>query len=163
VLITETPDNGIDEVQTALLSFSIATYTNVEKLTYTGGNFIGTGNAGDNIITGGAGNDVFYGGAGADEFHGGGGIDTVSYSTESAGMTFNFATGEISGNGHGDTFHDIDIIAGTIYADVFIESAEEHELNGQSGFDMVSYEAATRASRSISAAASILATPPAMC
>jgi Ca2+-binding RTX toxin-like protein len=144
VLVGEAAGGGTDEVQTALASLSIATYTNVEKLTYTGtGNFTGTGNAGDNIITGGAGNDVFYGGAGADEFHGGDGIDTASYGTESVGMTFNFFTGDISGNGHGDTFDNIEIVAGTFYGDIFVESADAHQINGQLGFDMVSYEAAS--------------------
>ncbi|MEV4782874.1 hypothetical protein [Burkholderia sp. LMU1-1-1.1] len=143
VVVTEAAGSGVDEVQTALAALSIAGYGNVEKLTYTGSAaFTGTGNAGDNIITGGAGDDTFFGGAGADEFHGGAGIDTVSYADGTA-ITLNFATGDFSGNGHGDTFHDIERIAGSNYGDIFIENGDSHQLNGQAGVDVVSYETAT--------------------
>ena len=143
VAVAEAAGNGVDEVQTVLASLSIAGYTNVEKLTYTGtAAFIGTGNAGDNVITGGVGNDIFLGGGGADEFHGGAGIDTVSYA-DSTSITLNFATGDFSGIAHGDTFHEIERIAGSNYGDVFVENGVSHQLNGQAGVDMVSYETAT--------------------
>ena len=143
VLVAEAAGNGVDEVQTALGVLSIAGYANVENLTYTGSAaFTGTGNAGDNIITGGVGNDTLLGGAGADEFHGGAGIDTVSYA-DGTSVTLNFATGDFSGNGHGDTFHDIEIIAGSNQGDIFIENGDARRLDGLGGVDMVSYETAT--------------------
>ena len=141
--MTEAAGNGVDEVQTALAALSIAGYANVEKLTYTGSAaFTGTGNAGDNTITGGAGNDTLLGGAGADEFHGGAGIDTVSYA-DGAAVTLNFATGVFSGIANGDTFHDIEKFAGSSSGDTFIENGDAHQLDGQAGIDMVSYETST--------------------
>ena len=143
IVVEEQAGNGVDEVRTGLNVFSMAGYANVEKLTYTGtGAFTGTGNSGDNVLTGGVGDDVFYGGAGADEFHGGAGIDTVSYA-DGAALTLNFATGELSGIGHGDTFYDIEKFAGSNYGDIFIESGDAHQINGLGGVDMVSYEMAT--------------------
>ncbi|MBP1208054.1 Ca2+-binding RTX toxin-like protein [Duganella sp. 1411] len=145
VVVAEAAGNGIDEVQTGLAALSIAAYANVEKLTYLGtASFTGTGNAGDNVLTGGSGNDNLLGGAGADEFFGGAGIDTVSY-TDGNAMTLNFATGDFSGIGHGDSFHDIEKFAGSNFGDIFIESGDSHQLDGQSGVDMVSYETATSA------------------
>jgi Ca2+-binding RTX toxin-like protein len=144
VVVTEAAGGGTDEVQTALISLNIASYANVEKLTYTGTvNFVGTGNANDNIIIGGVGNDTFVGGAGADEFHGGAGTDTVTYIDSYAGITFNFATGSISGIGNGDTFYDIEKFIGSNYGDIFIENGDIHDFNGGNGVDMVSYETAT--------------------
>lgn len=143
VMVTEAAGDGIDEVRTALTTFSLKNISNVENLTYTGTlAFTGTGNAGDNIITGGAGNDVFIGGAGADEFHGGAGTDTVSFA-DGGPLTFNFATGDISGVGQGDTFYDIERFQGSVYADKFIESGAIHQLDGGTGVDTVSYETAT--------------------
>ena len=142
VVVMEAAGGGIDEVQTGLAALSIAAYANVEKLSYLGtGAFTGTGNAGDNTLTGGSGNDNLLGGAGADEFFGGAGIDTVSY-TDGNAMTLNFATGDFSGIGQGDRFHDIEKFAGSNFGDIFIENGDSHQLDGQSGVDMVSYETA---------------------
>jgi trimeric autotransporter adhesin len=77
-VVIEGSNAGTDLVQTALSNFSIATYHDVENLTYTaatGGSFL-TGNAGVNTITGGAGNDTLDGGAGTDTLIGGLGNDT---------------------------------------------------------------------------------------
>jgi trimeric autotransporter adhesin len=77
-VVIENANAGIDLVQTALSNFSIASYRDVENLTYTaatGGSFL-TGNDGANTITGGAGNDTLDGGAGTDTLIGGAGNDT---------------------------------------------------------------------------------------
>ncbi|WP_141105748.1 matrixin family metalloprotease, partial [Rhizobium sp. R693] len=75
-IVIENLNEGIDTVQTALATYSIAALVNVENLTYTGpGNFTGTGNAGANVITAGVGNDMLNGGAGADTLIGGIGND----------------------------------------------------------------------------------------
>ncbi|MGM4905210.1 DUF4347 domain-containing protein [Tardiphaga sp. 866_E4_N2_1] len=72
--IGEIANAGIDEVRTALASYTLT--TNVENLTYTGSAaFAGTGNALANVITGGTGNDTLNGGAGADLLIGGAGDD----------------------------------------------------------------------------------------
>jgi Ca2+-binding RTX toxin-like protein len=83
--ITELASEGIDQVSTALASYTLG--NNVENLRYTGSaTFSGTGNALDNLITGGdkgnkldggAGHDRLAGGAGADSLLGGAGNDTL--------------------------------------------------------------------------------------
>lgn len=144
VSISETAGNGVDEVQTTLATLSIVGYAEVEKLTYTGtAAFTGTGNSGNNVITGSVGNDTLYGGTGADEFHGGAGADIAGYADSTLAITLNFATGEFSGIAAGDSFYDIETIAGSNFNDVFIESNDAHNLNGGNGFDIVSYQAAT--------------------
>jgi len=82
--ISESNGGGADTVQTALASFSLASLSNVENLTYTGsGNFAGTGDTGDNALSGGAGDDTLDGGKGNDTLTGGGGNDT--FVVDSAG------------------------------------------------------------------------------
>lgn len=74
--IVEFADQGIDLVETALASMTLA--ANVENLTYTGaGAFTGAGNAANNIITSGAGADTLSGRGGNDVISAGGGVDTV--------------------------------------------------------------------------------------
>ncbi len=76
-VVSEAANAGIDEIQTALATYSIAAFTNVENLTYTGtGKFSGIGNAAANRITGAAGDDTLNGGAGVDTLIGGAGNDT---------------------------------------------------------------------------------------
>ncbi|MDB5693152.1 MAG: hypothetical protein JWO81_2215, partial [Alphaproteobacteria bacterium] len=83
-VVTENAGEGIDEVRTALASYTLA--DNVEKLTYTGaGAGSLRGNASDNILTGGAagdfidlrdgGHDTASGAGGADGFYMGGALD----------------------------------------------------------------------------------------
>lgn len=76
---------GIDEVQTSLNTYSLATNAaNVENLSFVGtGNFSGAGNAQNNVISGGAGNDTLNGAAGNDTLIGGAGND--SYTVDAAG------------------------------------------------------------------------------
>jgi Ca2+-binding RTX toxin-like protein len=74
--IVEFADQGVDIVETALSTMTLA--ANIENLTYTGtGAFTGTGNASNNIITSGAGDDILSGRGGNDIISAGGGIDTV--------------------------------------------------------------------------------------
>lgn len=74
--IVEFADQGIDIVETALSTMTLA--ANIENLTYTGtGSFTGNGNASNNIITSGAGADTLSGRGGDDIISAGGGIDTV--------------------------------------------------------------------------------------
>ena len=92
--VEELQDEGVDEVRTTLLTYSLG--VNVENLTYTGsGFFVGTGNALANRMTGGTGrttlsgaagddilignnlNDTLDGGAGNDTLDGGGSNDIM--------------------------------------------------------------------------------------
>ncbi len=83
-VVTEAANGGTDTIKTSLASYSLASLTNVENLTYTGTSaFTGTGNASANVITGGSGNDTLDGGAGADTLIGGTGDDT--YFVDNAG------------------------------------------------------------------------------
>ncbi|MBB2701904.1 UNVERIFIED_ORG: Ca2+-binding RTX toxin-like protein, partial [Rhizobium esperanzae] len=76
-VVTENAGEGTDTIRTNLATYSLASLTNVENLTYTGtAAFTGTGNASANVITGGSGNDTLDGGAGADTLIGGTGDDT---------------------------------------------------------------------------------------
>ncbi|WP_431323469.1 M10 family metallopeptidase C-terminal domain-containing protein [Rhizobium sp. YTU87027] len=76
-IITENADEGIDTVQTALASYTLAGLVDVENLTYTGtAAFAGTGNDLNNTIRGAAGADTLDGKAGADTLIGGAGNDT---------------------------------------------------------------------------------------
>ena len=73
-VVTEALNEGTDEVQTALASYSLAAIANVENLTGTAatGQTL-TGNTLANTITGGIGNDTLDGGAGDDTMIGGAG------------------------------------------------------------------------------------------
>src|SRR5262249_11068704 len=76
--IGEALDEGTDEVRSSI-TFSLATFANVEMLTLLGAAAInGTGNASDNTITGNSGNNSLDGGGGDDTVAGGDGNDTLS-------------------------------------------------------------------------------------
>ncbi|MCU0883948.1 MAG: hypothetical protein MUC44_03220, partial [Beijerinckiaceae bacterium] len=84
---------GTDTVQTTLASFSVATYANIENLTYIGiSAFTGTGDGLANIITGGIGADILTGGGGNDTLRGGGGSDTAVFSGAATDYTFSVGT-----------------------------------------------------------------------
>ncbi|WP_432431690.1 beta strand repeat-containing protein [Rhizobium leguminosarum] len=123
-VITEAAGAGDDEIRTSATSYSMANYTNVERLTYTGtGNATLTGNTGDNIIIGGTGNDTLNGGGGNDQLHGGSGNDTLFSGTGdfhlyggSGTDTLNLISGQgfADGGNDGDTYHVNMVLAATI-------------------------------------------------
>jgi Ca2+-binding RTX toxin-like protein len=83
-VVAEAAGGGTDTVLTAIGSYALGGYSNVENLTYTGvGSFKAAGNSLANVITGGAGADYFIDGSnttGVDTLIGGGGNDTYDVS-----------------------------------------------------------------------------------
>ena len=137
-VIVEAAGEGTDEVQTAQTTFSIASFTNVENLTFIGtGDFTGTGNSGDNIITGSSGNDTLVGGAGADILNGGTGTDTADYSGSSSGVTVDFTAGiGTGGDAQGDTLTSVEQVTGSLHSDTLLSSTSGHVLQGGAGNDL---------------------------
>jgi Ca2+-binding RTX toxin-like protein len=153
--IVEAALAGTDEVRTASASLSLASFANVEHLTFTGtGGFVGTGNALANRITGGTGNDFLNGGVGNDTLAGGagndtygvdslldrledsGGVDTVrsliSY-TLADGFEHLILTGSIGRTGLGNAL--ANAITGTAQADRLVGLDGNDTLNGGAGAD----------------------------
>ena len=95
------------------------------------------GGGGNDVLNGGAGADVLIGGAGADQLIGGLGLDTASYSTASAGVTINRATGVNAGDALGDTFSSIENFELSRFGDTFVGNAENETINGGAGDDNI--------------------------
>jgi Ca2+-binding RTX toxin-like protein len=97
--VTENPNEGTDEIRTALAVYSLANAPNVERLTGTAstGQVLG-GDAGANIITGGSGNDTIDAGGGNDMVDGGAGDDIFRDSDLDSGTS-----STINGNAGLDT------------------------------------------------------------
>jgi hypothetical protein len=76
-IITENASAGTDTIQSSV-TFSLASFPNIENLTLTGSSVInGTGNAANNILTGNTANNTLNGGDGNDTLNGGTGVDTL--------------------------------------------------------------------------------------
>lgn len=96
------------------------------------------GNAGVNHLIGNEGNDVLVGGGGADVLSGGVGIDTASYENASAGLTASLATPATnSGDAKGDTFHNIENLAGSNFGDKLYGNDIGNTLWGGGGWDLL--------------------------
>jgi Ca2+-binding RTX toxin-like protein len=98
-VITENANEGTDTIQSSV-TFSLATFPNIENLTLTGSSTInGTGNTANNVLTGNAannlingdtGNDILTGAAGKDTLTGGAGIDKFGYKTLTDSLLANY-------------------------------------------------------------------------
>ncbi len=94
------------------------------------------GRAGRDRLDGGAGNDRLAGGAGDDTLDGGAGFDTLQYGDSDAGVDVDLAAGTARG-GHaaGDTFENIEGVAGSGHADTLAGGAGDDWLAGEAGDD----------------------------
>ncbi|WP_375506548.1 putative Ig domain-containing protein [uncultured Nostoc sp.] len=97
-------------------------------------------------LYGGDGNDALYGdddddwlngGAGADTLNGGTGFDIVSYTSATAGVYINLATGVQIGDADGDVFQSIEQIVGSGYGDTLFGNEEENLFDGSEGNDSI--------------------------
>jgi Ca2+-binding RTX toxin-like protein len=114
------------------------TLSGIENLIGSAFNDTLVGDAGANVLNGGLGNDILVGGAGADTLIGGGGVDTADYSTSSAGVNVNLATGVgTGGDAQGDTLQSIQNLNGTAFADTLIGNSGNNVLNGGAGNDIL--------------------------
>ena len=76
--VVELPGQGVDEIRTALASYSLAGLAHVETLSAANSSAHDfEGNGGDNVLTGGGGDDVLRGGAGSNSLLGGEGNDVI--------------------------------------------------------------------------------------
>jgi Ca2+-binding RTX toxin-like protein len=116
-LVIELPNQGNDTVNTALLSYRLPIH--VERVNFAGiGNFVGTGNAGDNRFQAGTGNDRFVDTLGsADIFSGGVGRHTVDFRGSSFGVILDFLTGVHGGAATGDRYASIEKFLGSATQD----------------------------------------------
>ena len=93
------------------------------------------GGSGDDTLNGGDGDDILEGGLGNDTLIGGSGFDTAFYRNSSEGVTVNLLTGDVGGGATGDTFSEIEDIAGSNFDDVLTAGASGSILSGYDGND----------------------------
>ncbi|NMJ43293.1 hypothetical protein GWK16_18740 [Roseomonas sp. JC162] len=97
------------------------------------------GGAGNDTLVGGDGNDTLAGGPGADSLVGGNNTDFVDYSTSSAGVNVNLATGAgTGGDAQGDTLSGIEGIIGSNQNDTLTGSTNADTILAGGGNDSVS-------------------------
>ena len=109
-----------------------------EDINGTAGDDILDGSSGDERLYGKGGNDRLKGQAGADRLDGGTGIDVADFSTSSAGVVVNLATGVGSGgDAAGDALFSVENVDGSGYADSLTGDASANRLSGGSGNDVL--------------------------
>lgn len=96
------------------------------------------GGDGNDELHGEAGDDFMVGGAGADYFAGGDGTDTVSYYTQTSGITINLGNLWLNtGDAAGDTYNAVENIVGTDHNDTMIASTAAISFFANAGDDAV--------------------------
>jgi Ca2+-binding RTX toxin-like protein len=144
---------GIDTVRSSA-TFDLTIYDHVadlENLTLTGTAAIdATGNALDNVITGNSaantlqgneGNDTIIGGLGADNMDGGDDVDTLSYITDTKGVTVDLgaqtASGAAGSEANGDTIANFENAVGGKGIDHITGSTGDNVIAGGLGNDVL--------------------------
>ena len=108
----------------------------IENVTGGAGNDRISGDGNANVLTGGAGNDTLIGGAGNDTLSGGGDVDTADYSTGTANLSANLATGVATdGLGGTDSLVGVDNLVGGAGNDTLTGDGNGNVLNGGGGND----------------------------
>ena len=89
-------------------------------------------------------NDTFFGATGVDNvIDGGAGTNTINYSNDIAGVTVDLSAGTATDGSAGtDTLSNIQNVVGSAYDDVIVSSSDDNVINGGTGSNTVSYEAA---------------------
>lgn len=94
------------------------------------------GRKGNDALYGGSGDDLLLGGEGADILSGGAGIDTAAYWTAWSGVTADLAgIVENEGDAAGDTYSEIENLAGSDFDDFLYGDAGNNEISGGNGDD----------------------------
>jgi Ca2+-binding RTX toxin-like protein len=135
-IVAEALSQGVDQVQTALASYTLG--ANVEKLQFTdAGAHTGKGNALNNTLNGNAGDDKFLVDAGGnDVFSGGNGSDSLDFRASATGAIINLATGVHGGAALGDIFASIEKFFGSNTAtDTMTAGAGRANFSGFGGND----------------------------
>jgi Ca2+-binding RTX toxin-like protein len=154
-IVTEAVGAGLDEVRTALASYTLG--TEIENLTFTGtAAFTGTGNglantmtgaAGDDTLNGGAGNDTLNGGlgddwisggVGADNITGGDGYDTVDFQAAAVAIVLDrLVAANSTGEAAGDTWATVERFNLTNFNDRFVGNSDVEFIFAYGGNDTI--------------------------
>jgi Ca2+-binding RTX toxin-like protein len=136
-VVVENAGEGTDTVYTTAAAYTIG--ANIESLVYVGsGAFTGTGSAGADSLAGGVGNDILVGKAGADALDGGGGVNVASYAGAAAGVLASLSNPAANtGEAAGDTYVNIQSLAGSSFADTLTGDAGDNTLSGGDGADLL--------------------------
>lgn len=100
-----------------------------------GGNDTLRGGADNDMLNGGDGNDSLDGGTGADALDGGAGVDRAMYTSATAGVDANLATGGTGGDAVGDTYNDIENLYGSFFSDTLEGDSNANLIVGLLGND----------------------------
>ncbi|HEY9694944.1 MAG TPA: DUF4347 domain-containing protein [Oculatellaceae cyanobacterium] len=96
------------------------------------------GDNGNDTLLGAAGQDILTGGAGADVLDGGEGKDQINYATSRNGVNINlFDSTATGGDATGDSFLNIEDIAGSAYKDTLTGDDGSNSLVGRNGNDVL--------------------------
>lgn len=100
------------------------------------GNDIIYGDRDADVLTGDAGDDILSGGLGGDQLLGGEGFDTVTYQASTAGVAVSLLGGyQSGGEAEGDSYHSIEGIVGSDFADNFLGNHLTNVFRGGEGAD----------------------------
>jgi Ca2+-binding RTX toxin-like protein len=90
------------------------------------------------VLTGGAGDDVLWGGLGGDQLLGAEGFDLVAYQTSAMGVTASLLGGyQSGGEAEGDSYHSIEGIVGSSFADILTGNYLDNFFRGGAGADRI--------------------------
>lgn len=131
--------SGFEAVRGSAYADDLTGTVNSDNLEGIAGNDLLSGLAGNDYLSGGDGNDTLMGGAGADQLQGGAGRDRVSYANATSGVRIDLRQpGQSTGDAAGDSFTDIEEVAGSDHADALSGTLGSDLLLGEAGDDTLS-------------------------